>query len=91
MPERIRVAVGNEHTSAVVYPAAGQKSGATLILGHGAGPPPQVWHESQAHFYWSRIEAIDAVLVVLAVGFVGREYFRKIPHGPDRDHDDAGL
>jgi len=37
MPERIRVAVGNEHTSAVVYPEAGQKPGATLILGHGAG------------------------------------------------------
>jgi 4-amino-4-deoxy-L-arabinose transferase-like glycosyltransferase len=37
------------------------------ILGHGAGPPPQTWHETQARFYWNRIEAIDAVLVILAL------------------------
>src|SRR5262245_38612977 len=37
MPERIRVAVGaNEHTSAILYPAASKPS-TTVILGHGAG------------------------------------------------------
>ena len=37
------------------------------ILGFGAGAPPQTSQETQAGFYWTRMEAIDAVLLVLAL------------------------
>jgi uncharacterized protein len=38
MPERVRIDVTpTEHTSAVAYPATGERAGISLILAHGAG------------------------------------------------------
>jgi predicted alpha/beta-hydrolase family hydrolase len=80
MPERVRIDVTpTEHTSAVAYPATGERAGISLILAHGAG-------SNQASPFMVRLASALAArgIDVVTFNFLYSEQRKRAPDRNDK-------